>query len=631
MILKNRSGTFATMILRNVLAARFWLIAYVVLILIPASIFIYAYSQRYSRILEEEVTRSMLQTLKQAEINLDHQLDSLRDTSNSLFLNPKLQQYLNNSTTYSEQIDALKELRYLIDNGQTNSNVFRVRLYVDEKKLFSHEKVNFFPIETLQKRPWYQSVVDAGGQLVWTGVYLENFIDPDKQQMYIYSGIRLLKNPEDYTNLSGFLSIDVDAKSLENMFSSISLNKDQNVFMVAQDGTIIFHSDKSLLGNKFKSEAVLKAIEGNVEGVSPIIEDDNQQYVVYTTVNATGWKIVAEVPKKGISSRAATLNQFSSVATLTGVTVLFLILVFILVAFIVRGMNRRVQTVIKVIKREGMAGLDERSTASDGDFYLLEKSVDHLIHRVRDLMEETYQSKVLEREAQLRALQAQINPHFLYNTLDTINWIAIGHKAHDISQMIDGLARYFRLSLNKGKDVVTVTDELELAKVYLEIQQTRFPKSFEFLFELGGQDGMEEVNEVRASLESCFIPKLTLQPIVENALLHGIRKSKGKSGKITISAWIEGNELLLSVTDDGIGMEPDFAQTLLTEPRPVVRTDGSGSSYGLFNVNERIRLFSGEAHGLSIQSQPGEGTTITARFSCSICRRDRNFREDHHA
>jgi two-component system sensor histidine kinase YesM len=114
-------------------------------------------------------------------------------------------------------------------------------------------------------------------------------------------------------------------------------------------------------------------------------------------------------------------------------------------------------------------------------------------------------------------------------------------------------------------------------------------------------------------------------------LLHGIRKSKGKSGKITISAWIEGNELLLSVTDDGIGMEPDFAQTLLTEPRPVVRTDGSGSSYGLFNVNERIRLFSGEAHGLSIQSHPGEGTTITARFSCSICRRDRNFREDHHA
>jgi two-component system sensor histidine kinase YesM len=612
---KNRSWTFITMIFKSVLAAKLWLIAYVVLIIIPASIFLYAYSQRYSHILEEEVTRSMLQTLKQAEINLDHQFDSLRDTSNTLFLNPKLVQYLSNSTPLNEQIDALKELRYLIDNGQTNTNVFRVRLYVDENKLFAHEKVNFFPIEMLQDRPWYKYVVDAGGQLVWTGVYQENFIEPERNQAYILSGIRLLWDPENYTKISGFLSIDVDAKTLENMVSSISLNKEQQVFMVAPDGTIVFHSDKSLLGTKLADE-VLAVIDGKKEGVSPIVENDNQQYVVHTTVDATGWKLIAEVPQKGISSRATSLNQFSSVATLTGVTVLFLILVFILVAFIVRGMNRRVQTVIKVIKREGMAGLDERISTSEGDFNLLEKSVDHLIHRVRDLMEETYRSKVQEREAQLRALQAQINPHFLYNTLDTINWIAIGHKAHDISQMIDGLARYFRLSLNKGKDVVTVTDELELAKVYLEIQQTRFPKSFEFVFELGGGSETENVEGARDSLDSCVIPKLTLQPIVENALLHGIRKSKGKTGKITIRASIEGDDLILSVSDDGIGMDPDFAQTLLTEPRPAMRTDGSGSSYGLYNVNERIRLFSGEAYGLSIQSQLGEGTTITARFQC---------------
>ncbi|CAN7287204.1 sensor histidine kinase [Paenibacillus sp. LjRoot153] len=612
---KNRGWTFITMIFKSVLAARLWLIAYVVLIIIPASIFLYAYSQRYSHILEEEVTRSMLQTLKQAEINLDHQLDSLRDTSNSLFLNPKLIQYLSNSTPLNEQIDALKELRYLIDNGQTNTNVFRFRLYVDEKKLFSHEKINFFPIETLMTRPWYEEVKYASGHLVWTGVYQEKFINLEDDK-FIFSGIRLLRDPDHYDSISGFLSLDVEAKTLENIVASISLNKDQRVFIVAPDGSIVFHSDKSLLGTKLESKAVLEAIAVNKEGVSQIVENENQQYVVYTTIDATGWKLVAEVPKKGINSRAASLNQFSSVATLTGVTILFLILVFILVAFIVRGMNRRVQTVIKAIKREGVAGLEERSVTPDGDFNLLEKSVDHLIHRVKDLMEETYRSKVQEREAQLRALQAQINPHFLYNTLDTINWIAIGHKAHDISQMIDGLARYFRLSLNKGKDVVTVTDELELAKVYLEIQQTRFPKSFEFAFELAGKDESDEAPKVGLILESCLIPKLTLQPIVENALLHGIRKAKGKTGKITIRAYIDGDDLLLSVSDDGIGMDPDFAQTLLTEPRPAMRTDGSGSSYGLYNVNERIRLFSGEDYGLNIQSQLGEGTTITARFKC---------------
>lgn len=598
-----RGWNYVSMIFKGVVAARVWLVAYIVLILIPASVLLYAYSQRYSRILEEEVTRTMLQTLKQAEINLNHQLDSARDISNTILMNPKLHQYLSNSTSDSDQLDAMKELRIIVDNAQTNPIVFRVRLYVDDSKLFSHERVNFFPWESIKNRPWYTDVVNSRGNLVWTGAYLENFLDDTQSARYIFSGIRVLRDPDDYDHMSGVLSIEVAAKTIENILSNIELNKEQNVFLVAPDGTVVLHNDKSLLGTKLKSSAVLSALEQKNEGVSHIIEDNIGQYVVYTTIGSTGWKLVAEVPKNVISSRAASLNQFASVATLSGITILFLILVFLLLAFIMRGMNRRVQTVIRVIKREGVEGLDERSGASEGDFYLLEKSVDHLIHRVRDLMEETYKSKVQEREAQLRALQAQINPHFLYNTLDTINWIAIGHNAHDISQMIDGLAKYFRLSLNKGRDLVSVTDELNLAKVYLEIQQTRFPKSFEVHFDI--EEGLDDIE----------MPKLTLQPIVENALLHGIRKSKGKSGSILIKARKEEGVLILSVTDDGIGMEPELMQSLLTEPRPTMKSDGSGSSYGLYNVNERIKLFAGDAYGLELLSTLGEGTTVTVRMT----------------
>jgi two-component system sensor histidine kinase YesM len=255
-----------------------------------------------------------------------------------------------------------------------------------------------------------------------------------------------------------------------------------------------------------------------------------------------------------------------------------------------------------MIRRGGIQSLEERVSHAEGDPNLLEQSVDHLIHRVNELMQETYQSKVQEREAQLRALQAQINPHFLYNTLDTINWIAIGHNVPDISQMIGGLAQYFRLSLNKGRDLVSVSDELMLAKVYLEIQQTRFPKSFSFKFDV--EDGLEQFE----------IPKLTLQPIVENALLHGIRKSKWKTGTIRIQAKIVDADIVLSVTDDGIGMEQETAQSLLTEPRHVGHSDGAGSSYGLYNVNERIKLFTDNKYGLEIQSHPGEGTTVTVRY-----------------
>ncbi|TBL76606.1 cache domain-containing sensor histidine kinase [Paenibacillus thalictri] len=597
-----RAWSYLSMLFKGVVAARRWLVAYLVLILIPASLFMYMYSQKYSQILEDEVTHTMLQTLKQAEINLNYQFDTVRDVSNTILMYPKLHEYLRDSASFVDQLDAMKELRHMADNAESNSSVFRVRLFVEGTKLFSNEKINLFNWDTIKGDRWYPEVLNAGGLLVWEGLHAENYID--KGEMYVFSGARILRDPENFNHLSGVLLIDVTEKTIDDILSKIELNKDkqQKVMMVAPDGTIMLHRDKSLLGTKLKSAAALQGINSAAEGIIPISEDQTELYAVFTTMRSTGWKLVAEVPKTVINARADSLNQFSSVATLLGVTVLFCILVFILLAFIVQGMNRRVKTVIKSIKQEGISWLEERGGTAEGDFNLLEKTVDSLIHRVRDLMEETYKSKVQEREAQLRALQAQINPHFLYNTLDTINWIAIGRNAHDISQMIDSLAKYFRLSLNKGKDFVSVGDELNLAKVYLELQQSRFPKSFEFVLEAG------------AGVEQEEMPKLTLQPIVENALIHGIRKSKGKTGTIVIRADMEQGDLVLSVKDDGIGMEPELARLLLTEPRPETPSFDTGSSYGLYNVNERIKLYAGEMYGLEIRSSPGQGTTVIVRL-----------------
>jgi two-component system sensor histidine kinase YesM len=240
---------------------------------------------------------------------------------------------------------------------------------------------------------------------------------------------------------------------------------------------------------------------------------------------------------------------------------------------------------------------------------MLERSVDHLIIRVRTLVEEKYKAELHEREAQLQALQAQINPHFLYNTLDTINWIAIGKGATDISQMIDGLAKYFRLSLNKGQSIVSVEDELRLAQVYLEIQQSRFLDTFDFRLEI--QEG----------LDAYRMPKLILQPIVENALLHGIRKAKDRRGLIVISAKEDKGDLFFAVSDNGIGMEESLASRLLTEAPSESANRGSsdsGSSYGLFNVNERIKLYSGDGYGVGIHSRLGLGTTVTVRLKAGL-------------
>jgi two-component system sensor histidine kinase YesM len=595
-----RSWNNMKWILKGVASSKKWILAYIIIILIPASIMLYSYYKNSSSILEEEVTHSMLQTMKQAGNTLYYQFVSLQDTSDSIFMNNNVYKLLNpldNQASIGDQLDALKGLRSLI-TAQTNRNVFQVRFFVDKNKLFADEHVNFFPLDRLKNRNWYKQVVEANGSIVWIGSYLEHYIEPDEDK-YVLSAARMLHNPLDYESQSGILLIDYDEQNVADILAKIELTKLSNVYIVDSEGTFISHKNKSLIGTKLAAENVLEAISKSKEDVAKITEGNGTKYVVYTTIPSTGWKLVADVPSSEISRNAIKLNQFSGVAILLGVTVLFLLLVFMLLGFLVKGMSRRMQLVTRAIQQEGVDHLGDPIISGYGDYNLLERSVDRLIHRVKNLMEETYRSKVQEREAQLRALQAQINPHFLYNTLDTINWIAIGRNAHDISQMIDGLAKYFRLSLNKGRDVVSVTDELNLAKVYLEIQQNRFPHSFEFQIESD------------PALHVFIMPKLTLQPIVENALLHGIRKSKGKDGSIRIIAQQRGEDLILSVTDDGIGMEQEAANELLNSPRPTMRADGSGSSYGLYNVDERIKLFSGETYGLRIHSQPGIGTTVT--------------------
>ncbi|ULL18228.1 sensor histidine kinase [Paenibacillus sp. H1-7] len=585
---------------RGIIEARNWLLAYVVFILVPAGFLLYTYYQKSSAILEQEVTRTMLQTIKQTGINLQYQLDRVRDTSNSLFMSPSLYRYLAEPDSVFP-IDVMKNLRSLLEVAENNENVFRVRLFVDDSKLYAGEKVNFFPVESLKGRPWYPHVLEAGGSLVWTETYKEHYIDRD--DAYVISAVRMLRDPADYDRFAGVLIVDMNEQTIGSLLGRVELSKRNALYIIDKNGAIVWHPDKARIGQPAEPRELLSRIVQSREGIEQALEDGEVNYTVFTSIQNTDWKLVAEVPAGEISRQAVTLNRFSGAAILLGASVLFLLLVFVLLAFVIRGMNRRVQLVIRAIHREGLERLDEHNVREGGSLNVLERSVDHMMHKVKGLMEETYAAKVQEREAQLRALQAQINPHFLYNTLDMINWIAVGRGATDISQMIDALAKYFRLSLNKGRDMVSVEDELDLAKVYLDIQQSRFPQSFEFTIEADPE------------VMGFMMPKLTLQPIVENALLHGIRKSKRGKGSIRVEARREGSDVLLTVSDDGAGMEEEQAARLLTEPHSQTRMDGTGSSYGLYNVNERIRLYAGEGYGLSVRSSPGEGTTVNVLFT----------------
>ena len=220
-----------------------------------------------------------------------------------------------------------------------------------------------------------------------------------------------------------------------------------------------------------------------------------------------------------------------------------------------------------------------------------------MIGKLSDLIETVKIEQANLREAELKLLQAQINPHFLYNTLDTIIWLAEADKGADVVNMVGALSNYFRTSLSKGNDRISLKEEELHVQSYLQIQQSRY------------KDILEYEIDIPVELGDCLVPKITLQPLVENALYHGIKNKRGK-GKITITGYQDGKNIRLFVKDNGLGMSEERLKQVL---KALNKQDDKGlekNFYGLYNVNERIRLYYGKEYGLRMKSIYQAGTEV---------------------
>ena len=232
--------------------------------------------------------------------------------------------------------------------------------------------------------------------------------------------------------------------------------------------------------------------------------------------------------------------------------------------------------------------LDVNSLGSDEEVYLDE---------IRQLVDTIYEQQEQKREDDIAFLQAQIKPHFLYNTFDTIHWMARKQNADNIVQMISALTKLYRIGLSKGRDMITLEEEIEHVRNYLIIQRTRY------------SDILEYEIECTADSKRLYVLKLMLQPLVENAIYHGI-KQRTQPGKIRIKAFEESGALWLRVSDNGPGISPEKLETLRLQ---IKSANNDTSGYGLYNVNKRITLLHGDEFGIHIESIVGEGTTVTIK------------------
>lgn len=264
------------------------------------------------------------------------------------------------------------------------------------------------------------------------------------------------------------------------------------------------------------------------------------------------------------------------------------------------SITRPIKQIIKVTNEVASGDLSVRSDVNDGfEAKNLSKSLNTMIDKINELLKQVTKEQVRLRKAEFELLQSQINPHFLYNTLDAIVWLAESGDKEKVVSTVKSLSDFFRASLNQGKDIVTIKEELVHIKSYLEIQQVRY------------QDILEYEINVPEELNGYLIPKITIQPLVENALYHGIKNKRG-GGKIFVGGEKKENEFVIYVKDNGQGITEDRLKIVMRNINN--RAESEKSSFGLYNVNERIKLNFGDEYGISFDSHYLEGTIVTIKL-----------------
>ena len=287
--------------------------------------------------------------------------------------------------------------------------------------------------------------------------------------------------------------------------------------------------------------------------------------------------------------------DFMLIAAVTGLLVLFLTWRALRLG---RSITGPIAALCARVEGIGSGDLEEREPirAEEYELRTLSEGFEQMVGRLNRQIQETAHNQERLRRTELALIQAQVNPHFLYNTMDTIIWLIEAEKTEEAVEMVSNLSAFFRHSLSRGQDIITLREEEEHVCSYLQIQQARY------------KDIMRYTVNIAPELRSAMIPKLTLQPLVENALYHGVKLKRGL-GHIYVTGRGEGDDILLQVTDDGVGIPPEWLAQLTRSIE-----QGERVGFGLSTVHERVQLFFGPSYGLSISSQPGAGTTISIRI-----------------
>lgn len=437
----------------------------------------------------------------------------------------------------------------------------------------------------------------------WFGIALQktenmHFSTPHVQNLfresdYHYEWVISLSRAVQITNgtevRQGVLLIDMSYEGLKQLLSGITMGRDGYIYMMDGNAEMIYHPKQQLLASGLTAENV-EAAALYRDGMWQEKFEGTDRSILVKTVGYTGWRIVGVTPQDAVM-----LNSLKSRIFFLFLFFFYIITLAIINSFISDKVSRPIRNLEKAVKEVEKGNLDTQIRA-EGFYEVrhLGQSVGKMELQIKKLMDDIVSEHESKRKSELDSLQSQINPHFLYNTLDIIVWMIENERQQDAARVVTALARFFRISLSKGKSIIPVGDELEHVRNYLMIQKMRYKNRFEYRIE--AEKGIEQYASI----------KLILQPLVENAIYHGMEFMDG-DGLILIQAWTEEEDLYICVEDNGLGMEEELVKRLLSGK---VVSSSKGSGIGVANVDERIRLYFGAGYGLQIESEPDCGTKM---------------------
>lgn len=450
--------------------------------------------------------------------------------------------------------------------------------YIDDDFVVVHQNgLHYRPIKSIESEDWYEKLKENNGRNTWFSFQKDEYFPENKT----LSLARYITDSNDYRNQIGVLVFSMDTSTLLRSFTKIT--EQQVMYLADENGTIIASSEalenNPKWGQESNSQSSMDAYE--------VWKNEQGKFLIRRCeIDDTGIYLVSLVPYEYMG---AIYKSF--LFWVLGGYFLILLLAAFYISFMSKRLTIPLKKLAESISTATVSGKLEclEIDSTEKEICTLVDAYNMLIQKIEILLKKQYSLGKEKQQAELMALQSQINPHFLYNTLEMVNWMAERNEKENVQTVIQKMSTFYRLVLSKGKDIVTIREELALCETYLTIQQMRF------------QGRIQYERDVDDEILDYLIPKITLQPFVENAILHGIIASIEGRGTLSINGWEEDGRIILAVMDDGAGMAEEDRE----------KSNSKGSHYGMKNIGLRLSVYYQEDIKIEVESTKGVGTCVS--------------------